>query len=279
MRLAVRSALVMAAAVAVTALAPPLAGAGAATLSCGQSVSADVRLTRDLTGCAGDGLVVTAPGVRVDLAGHRITGRGSGAGIALEAPGATVTGGTVSGFVDGIAVRPGGGGTVSCMRLAGNVDGLFREPGGGDHPDLLVRDSRLVGNSGNGLTLTRGATTVRDSRISRNLGYGIQAFEADDAVYERNRVNRNGLDGMRVRDATARIVGNRASRNGGGGIVVIDDYPALYPYFLKDNTANRNAALGIALYLDVTGPGIDGGGNRARGNGDARECLGITCSR
>jgi hypothetical protein len=43
-------------------------------LSCGQTITASVTLTRDLVNCPGDGLVVGAPNVTVDLGGHQITG-------------------------------------------------------------------------------------------------------------------------------------------------------------------------------------------------------------
>src|SRR4051812_35764056 len=54
-------------------LAAP-AGAAPRQLHCGDTVTTSVTLTRDLTNCPGDGLVVGASGITIDLAGHKITG-------------------------------------------------------------------------------------------------------------------------------------------------------------------------------------------------------------
>ncbi|HEX3542546.1 MAG TPA: hypothetical protein VHT75_19110, partial [Acidimicrobiales bacterium] len=69
------------AAVAVSLAAFGLAGAPAAqaasTVVCGQTITASVTLTADLGPCLGDGLVVTASNVTLNLNGHTITGGGS----------------------------------------------------------------------------------------------------------------------------------------------------------------------------------------------------------
>ena len=52
----------------------PTASAGP-TVRCGDTITSDVVLTKNLT-CSGDGLQVTADGVTVDLNGYRLRGRG-----------------------------------------------------------------------------------------------------------------------------------------------------------------------------------------------------------
>ena len=57
-------------------------------LECGSVVTRDVRLSRDLRGCTGNGLVVGADGVDIDLNGHLISGTGpfvSLSGIDIDA--------------------------------------------------------------------------------------------------------------------------------------------------------------------------------------------------
>ena len=44
-------------------------------MSCGQVITKSIDVVNDLEGCAGDGLVVGADGITVDLRGHSITGR------------------------------------------------------------------------------------------------------------------------------------------------------------------------------------------------------------
>ncbi|MCA1684103.1 MAG: right-handed parallel beta-helix repeat-containing protein, partial [Actinobacteria bacterium] len=72
------------AALAITA-SPAAARAQLTTVTCGQTLTHSVRLTNDLTGCPGDGLVVGADGVSVDLNDHTITG--SSAPAACDFPG------------------------------------------------------------------------------------------------------------------------------------------------------------------------------------------------
>src|SRR5690242_3715327 len=75
--------------------------------ACGRHVTHDVRLRADLA-CAGDGLIIDADGVTVDLAGHRLTGSGSGSGITVAAHSQVgVRRGTIAGFGDGVALLAG----------------------------------------------------------------------------------------------------------------------------------------------------------------------------
>jgi hypothetical protein len=63
------------------------------------------------------------------------------------------------------------------------------------------------------------------------------------------------------------LLRNRSDGNPGDGIFV--QQPGT---FLRRNVANGNGELGI----DAVGA-TDGGGNRASGNADARQCVGVTC--
>ncbi|MBO2454390.1 right-handed parallel beta-helix repeat-containing protein [Actinomadura barringtoniae] len=92
------------------AVALPVTSAQATTVTCGQVVTADLRLTADLT-CSGTALSIGASGVTVDLNGHTITGDGSGRGIAIEGvrpnpslSNTTVRNGTISDFESAIGM-------------------------------------------------------------------------------------------------------------------------------------------------------------------------------
>jgi hypothetical protein len=45
-------------------------------LECGDTITADTTLERDLTGCPSNGIVIGADGVTLDLNGHTISGDG-----------------------------------------------------------------------------------------------------------------------------------------------------------------------------------------------------------
>jgi hypothetical protein len=64
------------------------------------------------------------------------------------------------------------------------------------------------------------------------------------------------------------LTGNRAIRSGDDGIDVEEAATTT-----TRNTAVQNADLGIEAVLGV----IDGGGNRAFGNGNPLQCLNVEC--
>jgi hypothetical protein len=78
-------------------------------------------------------------------------------------------------------------------------------------------------------------------------------------------------DGIRVMpEASGTLLrANHADRSADDGIDV--ESPATT---ITANVANDNTDLGIEAVPGVT----DGGGNRARGNGNRAQCLGVTCA-
>ena len=113
--------------------------------------------------------------------------------------------------------------------------------------DTTVAENDLSGN-GTGIQVSgQGATTVSRNSIEDSAGDGIQVSSAATGVtIERNTSSRNGDDGIDVDTANAVIT---------------------------KNTANFNADLGIEAVPGVT----DGGGNRARGNGNPAQCVNVSC--
>jgi large repetitive protein len=89
-------------------------------------------------------------------------------------------------------------------------------------------------------------------------------------VLSRNAANSNDADGIRV-IAVAQdtlLERNTANGNGADGIHVQSSGTTI-----TRNTANDNADLGIEAVPGV----IDGGGNRASGNGNPLQCLNVVC--
>ncbi|HEU4755165.1 MAG TPA: right-handed parallel beta-helix repeat-containing protein [Agromyces sp.] len=94
---------------------------------------------------------------------------------------------------------------------------------------------------------------------------------SDGNVISGNRVANSHLEAIWV-DSTAtntELNKNRSNGNALDGFTI--DAPSTT---LTHNTANDNGDLGIDAVSGV----IDGGGNRASGNGDPAECTNITCS-
>ena len=85
--------------------------------------------------------------------------------------------------------------------------------------------------------------------MSSSLHDGIDV-DGTDVLVQNNVATGNGDDGIRTSHTAARVT-------------------------MINNITNGNADLGIQT---VSGTAIDGGGNRASGNLDPRQCLRIACT-
>jgi parallel beta-helix repeat protein len=93
-------------ALALTAVAAPAARAD--TVTCGEVLNASTTVTNSLIGCSGDGLVIGAPGITVDLNGHVIQGVGLGTGIRNSGHAdVTIRNGSVFNFDYGVVLQSG----------------------------------------------------------------------------------------------------------------------------------------------------------------------------
>lgn len=124
------------------ALKPSSANA-AMLSSCGQTATTDMVLQSNVGPCPGDGIVVGADNVTIDLGGHTLTGvsaKGNGsAGIHLVGRrGVRVINGTVTGFDAGVAIVGGSGNTVSDLLARDNVGA----PNGDFGDGIFVMNSR-----------------------------------------------------------------------------------------------------------------------------------------
>jgi parallel beta-helix repeat protein len=111
-------------------------------------------------------------------------------------------------------------------------------------------------------------------RDSRNTGIRLSTFVGHqhlrDNIVRRNIVRGAGRNGVHVEEGVegTLLLRNHVSRAGDDGIDV--ESPATT---LTRNHANHNADFGIAAILGV----VDGGGNKARGNGNPAQCTHVAC--
>ena len=207
-----------------------------AGLQCGDTITADTVLDRDLTGCPSNGIVIGADNITLDLGGHTISGDGKlvkrcprrqicDVGIANDARnGVTIRNGSVRGFGVGV--------------------GVFR-----------ARDNRLVKlasseNQWFGFVIANAARTVmRDSSATDNPrpdADGLGVFFSHDLRIVGNEFRRNGQIGIHIEKSTGNLVkGNEFVRNGDFGILMEADRNQL--------RANRFARDGVASIQ--VGPG------------------------
>jgi parallel beta-helix repeat protein len=142
--------------------APPALGAKV-KVHCGDTITKRTTLHRNLRNCPGDGLVVGAANVTIDLNGHRITGADNGYGIrnfgapkpppcaqddcwpAAGFPGLTVENGAVAGFANAI-YAVGDHGTFRRLHVSGTLAACCYGKNNARIPvDVRVLDSRVEG--------------------------------------------------------------------------------------------------------------------------------------
>jgi hypothetical protein len=277
-------------AVALVALAPSAGAAQDPAITCGTTVTTDIRLSADLLDCEGPGLVIGASGVSIDLAGHVIDGTGTDAGI--ENGGGyddvRVVGGTLREFLFGVHLFETSGAELDRVVVHANAIGVLIGRSGGVELDRVTASGNLssgveVGFSDridvrrstafdNGLygiadRATTDASYVGNT-LSGNGASGLDLWFSDGAVVDRNHVAANDSDGISLTGIESAVVDRNSSiANAGNGISI--DRPG---NTLRRNEAIDNHGIGIAA-PDGT---IDGGRNRARGNlgGD---CTGVVC--
>jgi Right handed beta helix region len=262
--------------------------AAADSFVCGSVVTSNATLTGDLQACPADGLIVAGDGITVDLAGYTITGTGQGVGIRVLGSAVLVKDGSVESFGTGIQTNDfptrSAGTTILHLKVSRNTG-----PGIAFHGfDETLGQSIVTFNGSDGVLLAGSdLTTIIGNKVFRNSFNGIDGQpHADGAVYTDNDVSENGENGIATSESTARVITyNTVNRNGGDGIE-IRDVPGFAPFYLvAANLADDNAGHGInACILNFRsgnfceGGFVDGGGNAAKHNATEPQCVNISCS-
>ncbi|MDX6689491.1 MAG: hypothetical protein QOG15_948 [Solirubrobacteraceae bacterium] len=229
----------------------PLGAAGAeakeplTAVACGQMLTHSVRVANDLTNCPGDGLVIGADAITVDLNGHTIDGDvtkleecnvppfGTAGVNTGGRNGLTIKNGVVQQFGNGVAT-----GVFANSAQAGMTDSKLR--------NLTLRDNRFGGialagdtertdnnriehnviadnGCGAGIELHEAhANHVADNRVSGNAtGILVCCTGSDHNAVENNAIVANQFEGINVAFGSDDVIEhNVVSRNGDGGINV-----------------------------------------------------------
>lgn len=227
--------------------------ASATHVSCGDTISQNVKLDSDLVNCPGDGVSIGADNITLDLAGHTIGGDGArdfcDAGVAngedldscLQSgrsgyAGVTIKNGAVTGFGSGVELRGAVGNVVRDLSASGNRTGINLI----DAVESRVRKNTLSGN-GLGMFVSNEGTPDRNgsNRLTRNLvlrnGSGVVVEGSDGNRISDNSAIDNldegiGLDGSR---------GNRIDSNAISG-----SCNAIMLHHASENRVARNLLTG-----------------------------------
>jgi hypothetical protein len=219
---------------------------------CGRVITRNTVLATDVGPCAGNGIVIGADDIALDLKGHRIFGfpgpsgpAGDAAGVLLPGrTGATVKNGTVTEFDAGVVVDGGGSNTLTKLTLRDNIgpDDPFNSLyGDGIFIDAASSSNRVVGN------------TIVHNGIFDGIGiFGPQS-------------NANVVENNVVRDTVGPSDGGPA----GQGVAINGAEQFAVPTSLSgtrvaNNTIRDNASAGISNVNHVNGSIV---GNTIEGNG------------
>jgi hypothetical protein len=283
-------------------LGAPASAAAPGSVACGAKIVTSVTLHHDLVGCTGNGLVVGAAGITIDLHGHTISGTNApgGEGIADDGYGhIVIEHGTIRGFfVNGIGLRQAPWSLVRALTIrnigAGGVEGQFSSG--------IVLDgspgTRISGNSisndvvaweADGIVVKRSAVArVENNRLNRNSWDGLFVLASPHTRVDHNVAGANPNNGMEINGASdfTRVTDNETSGNGNVGIVagsiggaVIDrntaarngfggdaDNSGLFFFDLHDSEIAHNRASHNVAGIDLFG-GLHGStGNQVFGN-------------
>jgi parallel beta-helix repeat protein len=168
----------------------------------------------------------------------------------------------------GIGIGPGGNHVVTDNLVTGSIQDGLDVVGSSDN---LVRKNVVVLGGRYGLVVDEASRNlVEKNTIHDYQVFGILVQRSADNVIEKNEASGNGLDGIRMFTPSGPNLfrHNEASGNNQNGFHIS---PA--GQTLTGNTADANGQLGI----DAAPGTIDGGGNKARGNGNPAQCVGVAC--
>jgi hypothetical protein len=260
-----------------TVVLVPAAGharpAAAQITSCGQTVTTNAVLAQNLT-CTGDGVVVGASGITIDLNGFAIKGDEGSGDYGVDDSGAydhvAIKHGVLRNFETGI-YAPGGADAISVANVAAvrNANaGLFVV---GDLTS--IRSSTFAANSFDGIEIMGDSATIRSSTAAGNRDVGISVVGAsalvrsagasannvgiyvngDEAEVRSSSTFANGNLGMRVSGNAPIVTGNRADGNGFANLV--------------------SDGFGLGITVDSWTTKGPVGTNTARGNDNSNECV------
>ena len=211
--------------------------------TCGEVITANTTLSADIGPCWGDGVIIGADGITLNLNGHRILGDAlrldDMAGIRLPVRNfVTIENGAVSGFAEGIFFNSGGGNTVTNMNIHDNIGANI----------VGVGPAAFNPDFGDGILLQHSAANrILNNTITHNGiydGVGIFGMDSNFNLLQGNTISKNtdagnGHDGEGI--ATSSFLENDDPRRSN----------SLFENNFIGNTIVDNAAAGISNIANV----------------------------
>jgi parallel beta-helix repeat protein len=181
---------------------------GSGVASCGQMVTEDVTLTSDLDCGSGDGLIVGASGVHINLNGYTISSDeesdstdlamdydGNSGILVAGADDVVISGlGSISGFDTAIKFMDSSGGEVTDLTLSDNRVGVLMSGSEGAE----ISRNTITNNEFAIVSASSNEATIAFNQIVGNLKQGIVLKGSADNVVAANSLYGNGDNGIYV---------------------------------------------------------------------------------
>jgi len=241
----------------------------ASHVTCGQTISQDTVLDSDLVDCPGDGLVIGAANITLDLGRHTIDGRGGSSGVSNDGShdGITIENGRIKQFEFAVDMYEANDVTVTGMVFTDIYS----------HAVLFVRGNNCalrnsISRNGTGLVNPLESTNcIIERNASFNTGENraesIFLFKTRNATVRWNFVS-GAYRGIHVGSAQANVIKHNLLWGNVRGVDVFDSTDTQILW----NAATNSKESGIHIWNDgVLGTEIFGTriiGNIVRSNGD-----------
>jgi large repetitive protein len=254
-----------------TALALSTAPAVATHVHCGDTITQSTALDSDLTGCTGDGIVIGAPNVTLDLADHTISGDGGSSQAGIRDSGwsrAVVRNGTIRNFGYGIYFYQANGGHIEHLDITA-LQGISLL---GQPTENVVAANSVTGGIAVGESYWFANQSYRqaDNRIEQNIVTSSPSAGGGSGI-NLNLVDRNVVSQNLVTGGPIVVVGDSYSHNGSdenkitGNTVVSSrtEYDILLAQDCTRNDVAGNQVFGGSIGVEVT---VSCNGNFVREN-------------
>jgi CSLREA domain-containing protein len=229
------------------------------SVTCGRVLTQSTLVTNDLFDCPGNGLVVGAHGITIDLGGHTLDGIESGVGILNNGfDNVAITNGAVNEFVHGVQLNPGTQrNVVSQLTVQRNKEAGLQLS---DADDATLRALDVRANIGYGIALLGGTqrALVTESDLNANLRDGVFVQGSGDNRIEHSTISASSEAGVYLENSPrTSIVGNAITGNQGEAVSA---EPGSHQTQVVDNVLSTNKA-GIRAFESgthvITGNVID----------------------
>ncbi len=236
-----------------TVSSPP----ASASVTCGQVLTQSTLVANDLLECSGNGLVVGADGITIDLNGRLLDGIGLGVGVLNPGfDGVTIVNGSVQEFDFGVQLGAGtANNIVSFLALNLNqVAGVSLSDADNGSMGNTIRSNDIVGNN-TGILIANGTqgTLVLDNTVGTTATDGVRLEASSSNRLEANRISGSSGAGIVLDGSSSNtLFANNLAANSGGGVSLLANLGPSNDNLVDTNTIATSGGPGIEV-IDSNG--------------------------